>query len=370
MFDNSPNERTRLFLCDVCRHMRVEKMKSRDDSENGSIANSPANTTSTNNAPAAKNSTAAAIDGRCIVCYRDGGPRKKTSTGDWVHVYCALLSPQAVRIRDLKNMSRFEVLGRKITRPLEKKELTAIKTEEAGSENEDAKTIEPKSEFVAKSESAEPETKIESTDDGPEIKNESGDLQTCQLCESSLGFFLCCQAEGCDVSLHPYCLRMLMHEYEQEGKNQISTCVELNICHDTSTSRADLVLGPGGIVRVFCPAHAPQPKYCRCRRPFDSTTDASLMVGCDVCGDWLHGACIGAAAAECAVEADHYQVSCHFFFTCLIMACNISVFDCAFYSVPVASVNVSIWRCWIENGLRFRQTKKRRPNLDNYWQPC
>eukprot|EP01071_Lankesteria_metandrocarpae_P012907 Lankesteria_metandrocarpae@DN6396_c0_g1_i1.p1 len=149
----------------------------------------------------------------------------------------------------------------------------------------------------------------------------------CFVCGSSFGALTECMTPDCTVKMHAVCLRFWIGENEKRGNSSFMTCIKLHVSNRCTHAQPASPPGDGSVyiresgirtgspsellsggdLKVYCPDHAPPHRYCVCGQTFDNASvEAAFMIGCDSCGDWLHGTCVG-RGPESSAYIDLYQ---------------------------------------------------------------
>ncbi|XP_053993869.1 uncharacterized protein LOC128884463 [Hylaeus volcanicus] len=216
----------------------------------------------------------------------------------WVHTYCAFLSRNHVQIKDIQFVRTLEWIG-----PVEPYSVTKQDTQNILQKNyftsleklQDFNTLSKKDTGFE----SHLQTKCEDPLNGENVTSEPSTVVHCMFCFKTSGVLLQCSTVNCSNFMHLYCLKRQIQCTEQDGKSSITTAL-------TVTLGNPFTFTTSFILNISCLLHLVTPSYCLCRKPF-TPSEQSMMVGCDVCGDWLHGSCIGSNEVTRAIQKEYYK---------------------------------------------------------------
>jgi hypothetical protein len=216
----------------------------------------------------------------------------------WVHTYCAFLSRQYVQIKDVQFLRNIEWIS-----PIQPYSATTDDTKKIFQTKYEKPVESLQGSQILSKTDTRLEYNLESNCKDSLNENvmcTSSTVVCCMFCFKTNGVLLKCSTVNCSNYMHLYCLKQEIRRTEQDGKSSTATTltVTLGNPHTSTTSF---------ILSVSCLLHLVTPSYCLCRKPF-TPSEQSMMVGCDVCGDWLHGSCIGSNEVTRAIQKEYYKV--------------------------------------------------------------
>ncbi|CEL96581.1 unnamed protein product [Vitrella brassicaformis CCMP3155] len=264
----------------------------------------------------------------CYLCGSSEGALKQANNGVWVHLLCALCFPDTAWVKDLRSMTNIDIIAEPGQQgPVYMEDNNTATTSPAGGSRQDQVC---------------PLTP----------RPDPGSSVSCHICGKAGGRTLPCCEEDCARRAHVVCaaraaakssnpqhsrrfnlaIRQLKQkaELDQIEEQQRLVAKRSPLMEDSDSedeSEADGEEGQGGrnkrdkrekedgkvvkslrdlhwaVPTYWCDKHAPPPLYCICRQPY---SEDKFMIGCDVCGDWLHGRCVG-LSEDRAADMEVYQ---------------------------------------------------------------